>query len=218
MYEIASLWNDCGFCKKHLWIHSVWNFIFLFNYKGNFFFFFFFRNRETLGLDSSYNTICQLTNVGFLTWLLHSWKTGDILYKCYNGIINMKQCSTCHIEGTQYSFPLSFPHLQEQQALIVDSHWLRWKCWFSSVQFEHPGCHVPDLRSKLSLRQTTMQAVIEGLYHRSRTFLAISQIEQLLLPSSWYNLSSKRIYGNFGRELSRRKCDMVTFLLLFFLA
>lgn len=83
-----------------------------------FFFFCFFRNRETPGLDSSYNTICQLTNVGFLTWLLHSWKTGDILYKWYNGIINVKQCSTCHIEGTQYSFSLSFPHLLEQQALL----------------------------------------------------------------------------------------------------
>ena len=139
-----------------------------------------------------------------------------LYYKQY--IINVKQCSTCRIEGTQYSFPLSFPHLQEQQALIVDSHWLRGECWFSSVRFEHPRCHEPDLRSKLSLRQTKMQAVIEGLFHRSRTFLAISQIEQLLLPSFWYNLSSKRIYGNFGRELSRkRKCDVVTFLLLFFL-
>ena len=107
--------------------------------------------------------------------------------------------------------------LTRATSIIVDSHWLRWECWFSSVRFEHPSCHEPDLRSNLSLRQTKMQAVIEGLYHRSRTFLAISQIEQLLLPSSWYNLSSKRIYGNFGRELSRRKCDVVRFLLLFFL-
>lgn len=120
-------------------------------------------------------------------------------------------------KGTQYSFPLSFPHLQEQQALNVDSHWLRGECWVSCIRFEHPCCHEPDLRSKLSLRQTKKQAVIEGLSHRSRTFLAISQIEQLLLLSSWYSLSSKRIYGNFGKELSRRrKCDVVKFLLLFF--
>lgn len=67
-----------AFVKKHLWINSVWIFRFLFNYKG---IFFFFRNRETPGLDSSYNTICQLTDVGFLTWLLYSWKTGHFVRK-----------------------------------------------------------------------------------------------------------------------------------------